>query len=170
MRLAFELMVQLALRRSDVIRLGPPDVRSGVLRYTQYKMREHSPAHVEVPLPADLAAIIRKTPATGIKRWLVDGNGNEFTESAFSHWFADMCDAAGLPRKQKPNGEWVRLCTPHGLRKRCCADMADRECTAHEIMAVSGHLTLKEIERYTKMADRARNARSAMGKLSNLRD
>ena len=47
-----------------------------------------------------------------------------------------MCDAAGLPRKQKPNGEWVRLCTPHGLRKRCCADMADRECTAHEIIEI----------------------------------
>ena len=29
-------------------------------------------------------------------------------------------------------------------------------------MAVSGHLTLKEVERYTKMADRARNARRAM--------
>ena len=28
----------------------------------------------------------------------------------------------------------------------------------HEIMSVSGHLTLKEIERYMKIADRARNA------------
>ena len=57
-RLAFELMVQLALRRSDVIRLGPPDVRSGVLRYTQYKMREHSPAHVDKAAAGhDLAAI-----------------------------------------------------------------------------------------------------------------
>jgi len=35
-------------------------------------------------------------------------------------------------------------------------------CTLHEIMAVSGHLTMKEVERYTKMADRARNARAAM--------
>lgn len=29
-------------------------------------------------------------------------------------------------------------------------------------MAISGHLTMKEVERYTKMADRARNAREAM--------
>jgi hypothetical protein len=29
-------------------------------------------------------------------------------------------------------------------------------------MAVSGHLTMKEVERYTKMADRTRNAREAM--------
>ena len=59
-------------------------------------------------------------------------------------------DAAGLPRKQKPNGECVQLCTPHGLRKRCCTDMAERGCTAHATMAVSGHLTLREIERFTK--------------------
>ena len=53
-------------------------------------------------------------------------------------------------------------CTPHGLRKRCLTDMAERGCTIHEIMAVSGHLTMKEVERYTRMADRARNARAAM--------
>jgi integrase len=168
-RLALELMVRLALRRSDVIRLGPPDVRSGVLKYTQFKMREHTPSHVEVPIPADLAAIIANTPGTGIKRWLLDGNGNDFTESAFSHWFADMCDAAGLPRKTRPSGEWVRLCTPHGLRKRCLTDMAERECTAHEIMSVSGHLTLKELERYTRLADRARNAKAAMRKAARNR-
>jgi hypothetical protein len=37
--------------------------------------------------------------------------------------------------------------------------MAERGCTAHAIMAVSGHLTLRGIERFTKMANRARNAR-----------
>jgi integrase len=169
-RLAMELMVRLALRRSDAIRLGPPDVRSGVLKYTQHKMRERSPAKVEVPMPAELAAIIRQTPGTGLKRWLLDGNGNDFTEDAFGHWFADMCDAAGLPKKQRPNGEWVRVCTSHGLRKRCLTDMAERGCTPHEIMSISGHLTLKEVSRYTQMADRAANARAAIGKLSNRQD
>jgi len=28
--------------------------------------------------------------------------------------------------------------------------------------SVSGHLTMKKVERYTRMADRARNARAAM--------
>jgi hypothetical protein len=65
-----------------------------------------------------------------------------------------MCDAAGLPKKTRPSGEVVRLCTPHGLRKRCLTDLAERGATAHEIMSVSGHLTLKELERYTRMADR----------------
>lgn len=142
--------------------VGPPDVRGGVLRYTQHKMREQSPSRVEVPLPADLVAIIRATPGTGIKTWLVDGHGKPFTEEAFSHWFADRCDEAGLPTKTRPSGEVVRLCTPHGLRKRCLTDLADSGRTIHQIMAISGHLTMKDVERYTKMADRARNAREAM--------
>ena len=37
--------------------------------------------------------------------------------------------------------------------------MAERRCTAREIMSVSGHLTLKELERYTRLADRARSAK-----------
>lgn len=38
----------------------------------------------------------------------------------------------------------------------------ERGCTIHEIMSVSGHLTMKEMERYTGMADRERNARAEM--------
>jgi hypothetical protein len=36
------------------------------------------------------------------------------------------------------------------------------DATIHQIMAISGHLTMKEVERYTKMADRAHKAREAM--------
>ncbi|MBR1145632.1 tyrosine-type recombinase/integrase [Bradyrhizobium sp. AUGA SZCCT0431] len=59
---------------------------------------------------------------------------------------------AGLPAR----------CTPHGLRKRCLTDLANDGKTIHQIQAISGHLTSKEVERYTRMADRARNARAAM--------
>jgi integrase/recombinase XerD len=161
-RLAFELINALAFRRSDVIRVGPPDVRNGVLKYVQHKMREHTPSPVEVPMPTDLMALIRATPGTGIKTWLVDGTGKPFTEEAFSHWFADRCDEAGLPTKTRASGKVVRLCTPHGMRKRCLTDLAESGKTIHEIMSISGHLTMKEVERYTRMADRARNARAAM--------
>src|SRR6516162_8827679 len=120
-RLALELLLAFALRRSDVIRLGPPDVRAGILEYIQFKGRQHAPSKVAVPMPADLAAIMRATPGTGIKRWLLDGNGHDFIESAFSHWFAEMCDAAGLPRKQRADGTSVRLCTQQAQRQQCPA-------------------------------------------------
>jgi hypothetical protein len=40
--------------------------------------------------------------------------------------------------------------------------LAEQGKTIHQIMSVSGHLTAKEVMRYTAMADRARNARAAM--------
>lgn len=161
-RLALEMINTLAFRRSDAVRVGPPNVRHGVLKYTQHKMRVRSPSKVETPMPRDLLAVIAATPGTGIKTWLVDGTGKPFTDETFSHWFADRCDEAGLPKKTRKSGKVVRLCTPHGMRKRCLTDLAEEGKDIHAIMAISGHLTMKEVERYTKMADRARNARRAM--------
>jgi hypothetical protein len=42
--------------------------------------------------------------------------------------------------------------------------LAEAGCTAHEIAALTGHASLREIERYTRAADQARMARSAMAK------
>ena len=41
----------------------------------------------------------------------------------------------------------------------------EMEYTPHKIMAITGHESLKEVERYTKEAERKRLAKSAMGKL-----
>jgi hypothetical protein len=42
--------------------------------------------------------------------------------------------------------------------------LAERGATTKEIASVSGHKTLKEVERYTKAADQARLARAAMAR------
>jgi hypothetical protein len=47
-----------------------------------------------------------------------------------------------------------------------CIRLAEAGCTAHEIMAISGHKSLKEVERYTKAADQERLARSAVARLA----
>ena len=99
-----------------------------------------------------MIAAIKATVPTGLKKWLVGSRGGSFTDQGLTDWFSAEIAKAGLPAR----------CTPHGLRKRCLTDMAERGCTIHEIMSVSGHLTMKEVERYTRMADRARNARAAM--------
>ena len=72
----------------------------------------------------------------------------------FSESFREWCDAAGLPQR----------CKPHGLRKAACRRLAEAGCSANEIMAISGHATMKELVRYTKAADRALLARNAMAK------
>ena len=88
--------------------------------------------------------------------------------AGFGNWFRDQCDMAGLPH-----------CSFHGLRKSVSVRLAEAGCTPHEIAAITGHASLKEIVRYTKTADRKRLAAAAMekvagerstAKLSNLSD
>jgi hypothetical protein len=70
------------------------------------------------------------------------------------------CDEAGLPES----------CVPHGLRKAGCRIMAESDCTPHEIMGVSGHTTLKEVERYTKAFNRKKAAARAQAKVAAAKD
>jgi hypothetical protein len=53
----------------------------------------------------------------------------------------------------------------HGLKKGGMRRLAEAGGTAHELMAVSGHKTLTEVQRYTRDADRKRLADSGMAKL-----
>jgi hypothetical protein len=43
--------------------------------------------------------------------------------------------------------------------------VAESGCTPHEIAAVTGHASLKEVERYTRVASRKQLAQSAMAKV-----
>jgi integrase len=56
-------------------------------------------------------------------------------------------------------------CSFHGLRKAASVRLAEAGCTPHEIAAITGHASLKEIVRYTKAADRKRLAAAAMEKM-----
>ena len=85
---------------------------------------------------------------------LVTDYGKPWSNAGFGYKIRDWCDTAGLPQ-----------CSAHGLRKAAAAKLAELGCTAHEIMAITGHESLKEVERYTKAAEQKRLAKSAMGKL-----
>jgi integrase len=63
--------------------------------------------------------------------------------------------AAGLPPK----------CLPHGLRKAQMRRLAEVGARAKEIASVSGHKTLREVERYTAAADQKHLSRGAIAKL-----
>jgi integrase len=145
-------------RSKPGVELSSPrdDLGLAVANLGQHKMRNRHPVQIDVPLPAELRDIIAATPATGIKLWLLNGFGKPFTEDAFSHWFADMVVKAGLPSR----------CTPHGLRKRASTDLAESGATTKEIMSVTGHTTLKEVERYTRASERKLLAVEAIDKAS----
>jgi integrase len=157
-RLALELLLAVAARRGDAIALGRQHLRDGGwLVFSQMKNRKRKPVTVEMPLPETLKAAIKACPSPSDSlTFLVNEWGKPFSSGAFGAQFRKWCDEAGLPEH----------CVPHGLRKAACRIMAENDCTAHEIMSISGHTTLKEVERYTKAADRKRLAARAQAKVA----
>lgn len=149
-RLAMELLYGTALRRSDAVRVGRQMVTSGVVRIRQQKTGEI----VEVPVLPELQAAIDALPNDHLT-FLVTGAGRPFTPAGFGNWFHDMCTAAGIGKGY----------SAHGLRKAAATRLADAGCTDHQIMAWGGWQSIKEVQRYTKAANRKKLALSAAEKL-----
>src|SRR5262245_61796961 len=148
-RLALALLLYTGQRRSDVVRMGPQHIRNGVLGVRQQK----TGFELAIPVHSTLAAVIAETPTYHLT-FLTNQFGRPFTAGYFGQWFREQCDMAGL-----------RHCSAHGLRKAAARRLAEAGCTAHEIAAITGHASLKEVARYTEAADRRRLAASAMAKV-----
>jgi len=148
-RLALALLLYTGQRRSDVVRMGRQHIRDGVLTVKQQK----TGITLAIPVHPHLQTVLDATPSEHLT-FLVTATGKPYGGNAFTEQFRKWCDAAGLPQR----------CKPHGLRKAACRRLAEAGCSANEIMAISGHATMKELVRYTKAADQARLARNAMTK------
>jgi integrase len=151
-RLAMALGLYFGQARQDVVAMGPQHVRDHVLHWTRLKTGTTTALELFIPVHPDLREIIDATPS-GHLTFLVTEFGKPFTEAGFGNWFREQCDTANLHH-----------CTFHGLRKAAASRLAEIGCTAHEIAAITGHASLKEIERYTRTADRRRLAASAIAK------
>jgi hypothetical protein len=68
--------------------------------------------------------------------------------------FAKWATEAGAPAH----------CRMHGLKKGGMRRLAEAGGTAHELMAISGHRTLREVQRYTEDANRKLLADTGMAK------
>jgi integrase len=152
-RLAVALGLETGQAKQDVIAMGPQHIRDEVLKWVRKKTERSTGTEVYIEIEPELRNIIDATPS-GHLTFLIAPSGAPFTPASFGKWFKAQCIAAGLPH-----------CTFHGLRKACARRMADAGCTPHEIAAITGHASLKEVERYTRAADRKRLARSAKAKL-----
>ena len=152
-RLGMSLILYTAGRREDAVRLGPQHFRNGRVRFRQAKNEHRRPVDVDIPIHPDLAKIIASTRTRHLT-YLVTEHGKPFTPNGFGNKFKDWCRQAGLPH-----------CSAHGLRKATATRLAEQGASAHEIMSVTGHQTLEEIERYTRTAQRSQLADSAMSKL-----
>jgi hypothetical protein len=70
----------------------------------------------------------------------------------------------GRHRARIVEAELPRGLSAHGLRKAACRHLAEAGCTAPQIMAISGHKNLKEVQTYIQAVDRLGLAREAVSK------
>jgi integrase len=150
-RLALALGLEAFLRRGDAVALGPQHLRDDyVLTFRMGKTGKP----LSLPLmETSLPAIIAATPS-GNMAFLVSSSGRPFTAASFGAWFRKRCDEAGLPNH----------CSFHGLRKAAMCRGAGKGWSANELAAWSGHVSLREVERYTKQADQEKMARNALAR------
>lgn len=152
-RLFFEIVDWTGARVSDGVRLGDGMVTSdGWLEFTQQKTGGPVwiPLYREPPTFADaddLAYLIAALDARPQRHmtWLTTAYGASRSEKSVSQWFSAAARAAGLTGL-----------TGHGLRVSRAIRLAEAGATTHQIGAWTGHESLKEIEHYSRQADRKR--------------
>lgn len=148
-RLALELLYGTMAARSDVVRLGLQHVQGNVVSFRRQKTK----TPVDIPVLPELQIAIGAMPKAAHLTFLVTEFGKPFTAAGFGNWFREQCDLAG-----------VHL-SAHGLRKAGATRLAEHGCSDHEIMAWGGWTSIKEVQRYTKAANRKRLALRAATKL-----
>lgn len=151
-RLALSLLLYTGQRRGDVIRLGPQHVRDGEIHVVQGK----TDVRLRIPIHADLAAELRAASHNHLAFLMTQAGAPFATGNAFYNWFRWAAGKAGV---EKP---------PHGLRSAAARRLAEAGCSTREIMALTGHSTLAEVERYTRMANQAELAQRAVARMPGL--
>ena len=149
-RLAFDLLLYTGQRVGDVVAMRRSDQCDGVIHIRTQK----TGAELDIPIHPDLLQSIKACPAQGLT--LIGApNCRPMSATGLSALVMRAAHTAGLPKE----------CVPHGLRKSAMRRLAEHGSTSKEIASVSGHRSLKEIERYTAAADQARLARSAVARI-----
>jgi len=157
-RLVFELALNTGQRRGDLARMGWEHLADGEITIVQGK----TGTEVTIPVMPDLRAVLEKFPRDHVviplrgkpDTFIATGNGRPFTAASLGNRFRYWVEQAGLP-------ESLSL---HGLRKACGRRLAEAACTPHQIMAILGHKSLSEAERYTKAFARKAASRAGTAK------
>src|SRR6516164_6000705 len=149
-RLVMEFALETASRKGEVVKLGPQHVRNGRIRIE----RTHGSEDVDIPISLELQAACDAMPKSHLT-YIVTAYGRPRSKCGLGNDFAKWATAAGLPTR----------CRLHGLKKSAMRRLAEAGNTAHELMAISGHKTLTEVQRYTSAAYKKQLAESGMAKM-----
>jgi integrase/recombinase XerD len=165
-RLAIELLLNIAARRHDAHLIGRQHLRGGNLSWRPHKTLRTTGKVLTIRVLPDLQAALDAMPHGDALTFLTTDYGRPFASpAAFGNKFADWCNAAGLRPVLCDDGR-LRNYRAHGLRKAACKQLAHASCTGPEIMAISGHSTLAQVQVYIDEVEQERMAGSAMDKRS----
>lgn len=153
-RVAFELHFWAGCRISDTVGLGPDNVdEAGWLVFVQKKTKSEVSVPFDRGLPdfavaEDLHHLRLAIAAMGPREgtFMLTEHNKPRSSKGASQWFSERAQMAKVTTGK----------TSHGLRKSRMILHAERGANIHQIAAWSGHETLKEIERYTKRAEKRR--------------
>ncbi len=143
-RLAMELMLNLGVRRSDLVKLGWRNLVGDRVEFVPQKGAGKYAQFLSLPVTDELKGAldaITHDKAT----FLITEYGKPFTSNGFGNRMRQWCDEACLPE-----------CSSHGLRKASATILAEAGATEHQLMAIFGWSDSKMAQHYTKSAQSKR--------------
>lgn len=150
--LALALLLYTGVRRSDAVLIGRQHIIDDTIRFVPHKTRKQKPEPLIIPLLPALREVMKATPHSACDTVLeTDWSRPYASGNAFGNKLKDWTDAAGLPE-----------CSAHGLRKLAAISMAEGGATVPQLMAAFGWSTPAQAMHYTKKAQQAVLAASAM--------
>lgn len=143
-RLAMELMLNLGVRRSDLVKLGWRNLVGDRIEFIPEKGSGKYAQSLSLPVTEELRealdAIAHDQPT-----FLVTEYGKAFSGNGFGNKMRQWCNDADLPE-----------CSSHGLRKASATILAEAGATEHQLMAIFGWSDSKMAQHYTKAAQSKR--------------
>lgn len=151
-RLAYAIALYTGQRRADVAAMswGAVEMAAGIVRVRQ----EKTGTELTIPMHQDLRRALEGETRRGLTI-VARNDGRRLTVESFGNFMADAISEAGLDER----------CVLHGLRKAAGRRLAEAGCSSRQIMAILGHKTLEEAERYTAAAEQSRLAKAAIVRL-----
>lgn len=152
-RTGYALALYTGQRRSDVARMTwrDYDAQAGTIWVRQ----EKTGAELLIPVHPLLKAALEAWPRNH-DAILANEAGQGTSVQGFGNFMGEAIAKANLPAR----------CVLHGLRKAAARRLAEAGCTTLQIMSITGHRTMAEIERYTEAAQQLPRARDAISRLS----
>jgi site-specific recombinase XerD len=149
-RLDYATLLYSGQRGGDVVKMARPSPKATTIRVVQ----EKTGTELVIPIHPEWRRVINATPAKGLSL-LGDTKGRPIKRATLTLRINVAVAKAKLPVE----------CKAHGLRKALSRRLAERGASSKQIAGMTGHKTLKEIERYTDAADQQMLATQAMKRI-----